>query len=443
MMGIWPKPFVFWAVVFYIGLFIIRPWEKLFPELGPLRFERISVMAIMAIVAMRRGVFVRLTFQNIAMIFLFVAVYLSGKLGFDPATSEQEVTEFFGFMLIFFLIQKAVRSPYQMLFIIASYLMLTTLYVGKSIWEYAFNGAAMVMMGVHRLAGVDLTYGHPNTLGRAMLCSIPFAIYFYRIRGTFCETWPSQLRRLFPWVLKGHIVMCLLGLFLTRSRAATVGLVFYILLVVVRQRGFAKKVKWGFGALILMLAGFLLAPSDMQNRIRSIWDDNVEAQADMRGANASKEGRVEGFLAGMAIFQEFPITGVGIGNFADYRADFVDGVHLNAHNLPGELMGEIGAIGTIAFILFFFAYYANLRRLRTVGQDYELLTGDPRYRMLGTCMMDVLFLLMLYGLTGHTLQAYQWYFYAGFAVIAEHYATNELRSVEEQLAVTSSQEVVA
>ena len=48
--GIWPKPFVFWAVVFYIGLFIIRPWERLFPELGELRFERLSVLAIMAII---------------------------------------------------------------------------------------------------------------------------------------------------------------------------------------------------------------------------------------------------------------------------------------------------------------------------------------------------------------------------------------------------------
>ena len=430
--GMWPKPFVFWAVVFYIGLFIIRPWEKLIPELGPMRFERLSVMAIMAIVVLRRGPLVRFTFQNIAMIGLFLAVFISGKRGFDPSTSGQEVTEFFGFLLIFFLIQKAVRSPYQALFLIASYLMLTTAYVGKSIWEYAFNGAAQVMMGVHRLAGIDSTYGHPNTIGRTMLCSLPFAICFYRIRDQFCQTWPSRMQKLFLWTLRAHMAFCVIGILLTRSRSAAIGLVFFAMLLVSRQRGAAKKLRWGFAAAVIFVVGFSLAPTDIQYRIRSIWDSRVEAEADMRGANQSKAGRYEGFLAGLAIFERFPATGVGIGNFAVYRETYVDGVKLNAHNLPGELLGELGTVGTVAFSVFFLAYYLNLRKLKHVGSEYDRLTGNPRYRLLSVCLFDSMLLLLIYGLAGHTLQQYQWYFYASFVAIALHFAKQELQTVRAE-----------
>lgn len=426
--GMWPKPLVFWAVVFYIGLFIIRPWEKLIPELGEMRFERMSVLAIMAIVLLRRGIMVRFSTQNIAMLLLFASVYVSGKLAFDPSLSEQEVTEYFGFMLIFFLIQKAVRSPYQAFFIIASYLMLTTLYVGKSIWEYAFHGAAQHMMGVSRLGGIDYTYGHPNTLGTTMLCSLPFALCFYKISSQFCQTWPRQMRKLFRWVVILHVPMCILGVLLTRSRSTAVGLVFYAAILVFRQKGWVRKLRWSLVAIVVFLIGFMLAPPDIQNRIRTLWKPNIESQTGQMGAQKAAAGRYEGLIAGVAIFQRFPATGVGIGNFADYRETYVDGEALNAHNLPGELLGELGIFGTAAFSLYFLAHYLALRKLQRLGKEYQRLTGNDMYYWLGVGLFDAMLLLMFSGLSGHTLQQYQWYFYPSFAITALYFLKQAVSS---------------
>ena len=430
--GIWPRPFVFWAVVVYIGLFIIRPWEVLFPELGEMRFERISVIAIAVIVLLRRGFMVRFSAQNLTMLLLFVSIYASGVFAFDPELSAPEVTEFFGFTLIFFLIQKAVRSPYQLLFIIASYLTITTAYVFKSVWEYAFNNGAQYDMGVYRLGGIDFTYGHPNTIGTTMLCSLPFALYFYRIREQFCRTWPPRMQRIFALTVQAHVMLCVLGIMLTRSRSTAVGLVVFAAILAFRQRGFMRKLKWAIFAAVIFLVGFMVAPSDIQNRIRTLWDPTVETKENMKGATASADGRWEGFLAGVAIFERFPVTGVGIGNFADYRADYVDGVRLNAHNLPGELLGELGLFGTFAFSAFFLVHFATLKKLQKLGKEYESLMGDPLYWLLGIAYYDGMLLLLFTGLAGHTLQQYQWYFYSSFAITALYFVRQEVVSARMQ-----------
>jgi len=442
--GIWPKPLVFWSVVFYIALFIIRPWEQLFPELGVFRFERISVLVVAVIVLLRRGPFIRVDAQNVTMLLLFGAVYASGYNAWDTTLSMEEVTEFFGFMLIFFLIQKAVKTPYQLIFLVACYLMLTTAYTGKAIWEYVLHDAKLNMMGVDRLAGIEYTYGHPNTFGTTMLCSLPFALLFYRIRDQFCQTWPRRMAWLFKWAVIGHGLISVFGVLLTRSRSTTVGLVVFAGLIVMRQRGFAKKIKWSAVAMAAFLIGFAVAPNDIQLRLMTLWDSSIERKHDMGGANASAEGRFEGLIAGLTIYERFPATGVGIGCFAAYRGIYVDNIALDAHNLPGELLGEIGFIGTLAFAAFFFVHLLTLRRLVRLGKEYEALTGSRTYYWLGVALFDGMLLLMFAGLSGHTLQQYQWYFYASFAITAFYFVQQEVIAArtrareEEEMSLSES-----
>ncbi len=430
--GIWPKPMVFWAVVFYIALFIIRPWEQLFPELAAFRFERLAVIFVGLIVLLRRGPLVRFDAQNVTMLCLFVAVYASGRNAWDTTVSMEEVTEFFGFTLIFFFIQKAVKTPYQLIFLVASYLMLTTAYTGKAIWEYAFNGAKLNMMGVDRLAGIEYTYGHPNTFGTTMLCSLPFGVLFYRIRDQFCQTWPRRMQWLFKWAVIGHITICILGVLLTRSRSTTVGLVVFAGLLIMHQRGFMKKVKWSMLAMLVFVIGFAVSPSDIKLRMQSLWDSSIEHKHNMGGANASAEGRLEGLYAGLEIFDRFPATGVGIGCFATYRGMYVDEIALDAHNLPGELLGEIGFFGTLAFTAFYLVHFITLRKLLRLGKEHESLTGDKTYYWLGLGLFDGMLLLMFSGVSGHTLQQYQWYFYASFAITAFYFVRQEVVTARSQ-----------
>lgn len=429
--GIWPKPLVFWIAAIYMALFIIRPWERLFPTLADLRFERIMVLFVVGAVLLMRGPFIKVTLQNVAMLLLYAAVWLSGRYAFDPVASEIQVTEFLGLLISYFVIQKVVKSPYQMLFIMACYLTATAAYVFKSEWEYLLHDGGVSMMGVTRLQGINYTYGHPNNMGVSLVCSLPFALYFYRIRWQFCQTWPRLLRKLFVWALPLYGIAAVLGILLTRSRASAVGLLLFLVLLVFQKKGFATKVKWGLAFLTICIVGFFCAPDDIRYRIQSTWDASVEYKANMGGANQSAVGRIEGLFAGLEIFRRFPVTGVGIGNFALYRELYVDKIGLDAHNIPGEVLGELGLVGAVAFGLFFLAMCLNTRKLLQYGSEYQQLTGNDIYRLLGVALFDAVVLLVYAGISCHTLQYYQWYWFAAFLMLAVTFVKSEVQRADE------------
>lgn len=108
--GIWPMPLVFWMAAIYIALFIIRPWERLFPALAELRFERIMVLLVAGAVLLMRGLCLKVTLRKVTMMVLYMAVWLSGRHAFDPVATAIQVTEFLGLLISCFVIQAQYAS---------------------------------------------------------------------------------------------------------------------------------------------------------------------------------------------------------------------------------------------------------------------------------------------------------------------------------------------
>ncbi len=422
---IWPRKRIIWVVAIYLALFIIRPWELLFPELADIRFERLMVLFVLGMTALSCGISIRMTMQSVAMLLLLTAVWVSSLFAYVPEMAAKELTEFIGITISFFVLLKVIRTPYQLFFLVACYFVATSLYVFKSEWEYFIHDAAKWEMGVRRLRGIDLTSDHPNAVGSTILCSLPFALFFHRVREEFCARWPKRFQTLFTWFLYVYVGSALCGVLLTRSRAAALGLVVFALLLVLRQRGFAQRLKWGVLAVIAFAVLFAASPRDIQLRIRSTWDKSIERRANFKGANSSAEGRWEGWVAGLEIFRRFPISGVGIGSFKTYRVEQVDGVALNAHNLPGELLGETGILGAGAFAFFYFVLITNSRKLIALGRQVAEISGSRIYMLFGIACFDAIMLLTYGGISGHNLQRYLWYWYAAFVVLALAYARGE------------------
>ena len=84
-----------------------------------------------------------------------------------------------------------------------------------------------------------------------------------------------------------------------------------------------------------------------KNRFKSIWDPTAGPMS----AHVSALGRMQGLEAGITMFKRFPFTGVGINNFIEYRVSHIDGIPLNAHNLYGQILGEVGFMGAFSFSL--------------------------------------------------------------------------------------------
>ncbi|MCP5115355.1 MAG: hypothetical protein GY953_31385, partial [bacterium] len=130
--GIWPQSFALWLAAFYIALFVIRPWEKLIPELGTIHFERKFALLMIAGVVLAGRLKFRLDFQTLAVLSVSGAFWLSGLSVAGPSLPYVFLT----LVVFYFVLVAVIRTPYELLFMIACYLVAMGLYLGKSQWEF-------------------------------------------------------------------------------------------------------------------------------------------------------------------------------------------------------------------------------------------------------------------------------------------------------------------
>jgi O-antigen ligase len=169
---------------------------------------------------------------------------------------------------------------------------------------------------------------------------------------------------------------------------------------------------------VSILIGFQFLPLDIQNRIRTLWDP----EAGPKIAQKSAEGRWEGFQAGLKMFKDYPVTGVGVDNFIPYRIAHVDGVALGAHNLIGEILGETGLLGIAAFALFVSIALLNCHRVQRLGaRAHGQIIPDIMRQMVLSCR-DVIVLLFFHGMAAHNLDRYNWLWVAAFCSLAYNFA---------------------
>jgi O-antigen ligase len=129
------------------------------------------------------------------------------------------------------------------------------------------------------------------------------------------------------------------------------------------------------GTLLLFLAGHKLVA-----RFAAISEDSVDTQME-ETAHASYEERKLLMIKALGAIADYPILGVGVGNFAEYSGMWKD-VHASYLQIASE--GGIPAL--IVYLLFFSRGFANLRRLtKTKGLDPEttLFLGALKSSLVG------------------------------------------------------------
>jgi len=116
-------------------------------------------------------------------------------------------------------------------------------------------------------------------------------------------------------------------------------------------------------------------------------------------------------LHGIELWKRHPVTGVGPGAFGQ-----ATGSGFQAHNLYGQVLGELGTPGALALGIVVFALIANgleSRRLaRHGGPDATFL------RRVSTAVLVALLLLLLQGCGSHNLYRYNWLWFGAFQAAA-------------------------
>jgi len=114
------------------------------------------------------------------------------------------------------------------------------------------------------------------------------------------------------------------------------------------------------------------------------------------------------------------VFGVGPGGFGPargYGLQTYELYNVQAHQLYGQVLGELGTLGAVAFgmvVLCFFVNYLDMRRI--CRQEPNFRDTFPA-RLIQSVAVAVILLLLL-GLAGHNLYRYTWLWFGAFQAIA-------------------------
>ena len=413
--GVWPRQWTIWIIVFWMALMIVRPWEKLIPTLAAFHVERWYAIFAIGVVLLSGSFRTLRSFQTTGVICWAVGLSLSTLFSIDTMTSWEHLYVYITTFAFYFMLVSVIRTPYQLVFLIGSFVTVTAVYLGKCQWEYFIHGGWHFSMGVRRLSGIDLTYAHPNAVACTAVLPIPFIFFLWAVRSHITATWPSSLRRLLPWGLGLSLWLTLSSVVLTNSRSGLLGAILAMVLWMMGQGLVDKSRKRMICAVIILAVGWILMPADSKGRFRNIWDP--EAGPSAKSAHMSAEGRVAGLEQGLEMFRRFPLTGVGIGNFLPYRVAFLDGTPLVAHNMIGAILGESGLVGGVTFAIFVSGTFVNCARLKRLSAVSS--RADVRYlRAAGIAARNSAILILFLGMFGDMQGRIQLYWVAAFCLLA-------------------------
>ena len=172
-------------------------------------------------------------------------------------------------------------------------------------WALNSHSVGYIDLGERRITYLGF-FNDPNDLGMFLVMNIPFAIYFYKIKSGVLKL-----------AMLGVICALGYGIYLTGSRGSMLGagglLGIYILVVNAGPKLFISSV------LIAPIAATVIA--SLQSNI-----------------DASANGRLEAWYAGIQMLIHNPMFGIGKGQFFDHHG-------LVAHNSYIHVAGELGVPG--------------------------------------------------------------------------------------------------
>lgn len=394
---------MFWLIVGYLFLFVFRPFEY-WPILGYFHIERIYMIFLLIAVAIwpeRR--YINHPINKLILLFLIVMV-LSSVLALRPNKAYVSTFDYFKLVVFYFIILMTIQDEEQLKNFLIAYILIMFIYVGKSAWEFFIHDRFLYRMGISRMMGIDITYSDPNSFAASIAYSLPFV--WALICSKFKENWLKIC-------LVGYFALALISIIFTGSRSGMVAtLLFFVMAWMKTSKKVVGLVVLSF--LLIFLWGFM--PTNYQIRFKSIFIKGIAE----KGADVSAQGRIVGLKQGIRLFKRYPVLGIGPGNFKYGWYGIKE--FANAHNLYGQLLGELGAIGFLFFLFLVYkivtTHWYCIRQVKDSNDEYEYAKF---FILVSTASIQVIILLLFNGNFGHNLYRYNWLWIGVIGVLSSHF----------------------
>lgn len=328
------------GVSIILALVILRDGflNEYFPQVYDLHFPQIIIIFTLISWLLHSGNY-KLRFNlDIFLMFMFFLIICFSRYNFGASVFEHKIpNEFFRDTVIFFLIVQLLRTPDD---------------IKKVIWLIVLLHLFLILRGYYLYKRDWMEIALPN--------------YEYVNRNSFANTLASifPLAYMLGRMAKGKLLKstgliaslwCVIGVILTYSRGGFLALAAGILALLI----FIKKGRWILIGVMLVLSVLILPRLSEKyfNRIKSI--DTYEE-------DASATSRIAGNYAAINMIKEYPLFGVGAGNYNDVVMAFVPPQQswlltagYSIHNVVLQAASETGFIGLFVFLFLIIRGFKN------------------------------------------------------------------------------------
>lgn len=407
--GLTKARFINLVAASYMFLLIVRPAEY-WQVLMDTHIEKISVLIFLAAVALSKYKKWHSGSLNVSVGISMCVLLVCMATSSYPMNGVEAIYNFLRLMVLYYLLQMLIVDETSLKEIVLAFLIITSLYIFKSNWEFFVNGRHYFRMGFARMVGMDVTYGDPNSFAATAVYSAPLALAMYKY---FAH------EKKFRMYIYGHFFLLMLVLLFTGSRSGQLTFAFYVFILIMMGK---KKLAKLTGMALLAVLVLAVAPEEYSNRFLSIFDSSVGPA----NAAESAEQRSLMFWQAMSLFASNPLTGTGPDTFQLYSNP-----PLKPHNLYGQILAETGLLGGLAFVFFIRSLVsANRQALGGRGKKKAPPDSLPRLpRLLAVANLQTVVLLLFNGLASHNFYRYHWLFIAALSIGCQHLSRPQKKRV--------------
>ncbi len=275
--------------------------------------------------------------------------YTSFSVYYNPLPGElttSEIVEIFNKIIIFYLIaallidtrKKLIWLIYGFALILVYYTYwANVMYLSGQYWLFGING---------RLGGMPKSvYFDENYLAMLYVFATP-VLYYIGI------SFQNFYLRYGIWLI---IPLTWHALFLTGSRGGLLALGFVITYIFFRS--FHKLAS--IGIVIGLTVAIIYQSGVLLNRVDETIDNAAQVEDDVISEEEALDPRLVSWKVGMEIIRDYPVFGVGVGNFTVAFPDYSNTKRHVAHNTFIQLAAECGLLTGLIYLWWFWMRFKN------------------------------------------------------------------------------------
>jgi O-antigen ligase len=303
----------------------------------------------------------------LAMLALLGTMILSMTVALNVKDSLKEISKWLEVLVILLLGSQYLRTRRQIwtMIVLVCIAAVTQAFYAYSQAYLNLGPTSFIRSDILRVYG---TFGQPN----------PFAAYInLPLSVTLALTLLGR-----DWLTRtlagAATVVLALAEYLSQSRGAEIALAAALVFIVLAGM---PAIRTGFRVLVIALLGFLaallagLVPQSLFNPALKFLGLAGISLVEPNTADFSTAERLAHWIAGLHMYYDHPILGVGIGNYPDayppyHITNFLDPLG-HAHNYYINIAAEMGTIGLAVYLFFLFAiFFAGMRILQRINNRY-------------------------------------------------------------------------